>query len=368
MQKVFEGWVKRYLADEEAVVLVILLATALIAFATIGSILVPLIAALIFAFLLQGIVTGLNRLGLSHLLSVLLTFTLFVGLLAYFFIGMLPLVVRQATNLLNQVPGIFSSLQKVFLELPEKYPQFISPATAEELTKWISEGSASFAEHSLSYLVSSLPGLLALVVYLVLVPFLVFFMLKDKDELLSSLGTLFPKRRIVMLKIWDEMNVQLTNYVRGKAIEILVVGATTYIVFLLLGVNYAALLALLVGLSVIIPYVGAMLVTIPVVLVGFFQWGWSTEFFWLFVCYGVIQVLDGNVLVPVLFSEAVNLHPILIILAVLFFGGIWGIWGVFFAIPLATLVKVLYNTWPRTQQESQPTELEQPAAEDVVTD
>jgi putative permease len=138
--------------------------------------------------------------------------------------------------------------------------------------------------------------------------------------------------------------------VRGKAIEILIVGTVTYIAFLLLGVNYAALLALLVGLSVLIPYIGATVVTIPVLLVGYMQWGFSNEFFWLFGIYGVIQFLDGNVLIPVLFSEVVNLHPVFIIISVLLFGGIWGFWGVFFAIPLATLVKAVFNAWPRKAQ------------------
>jgi len=63
--------------------------------------------------------------------------------------------------------------------------------------------------------------------------------------------------------------------------------------------------------------------------------------------YVTIHVLDGNILVPILFSEAVNLHPVAIIVAVLVFGGIWGFWGIFFAIPLATLVKALLNAWPR---------------------
>lgn len=78
------------------------------------------------------------------------------------------------------------------------------------------------------------------------------------------------------------------------------------------------------GLSVLIPYIGAAVVTIPVAAIGLFQWGWSNEFFYLIITYGIIQLLDGNVLVPLLFSEAVNLHPVAIILAVLFFGGIWG--------------------------------------------
>ncbi|MGB2465802.1 MAG: AI-2E family transporter, partial [Porticoccaceae bacterium] len=115
------------------------------------------------------------------------------------------------------------------------------------------------------------------------------------------------------------------------------------------GLNYAALLALLVGLSVLIPYIGATVVTLPVLLVGYMQWGYSADFLWLFLVYGVIQFLDGNLLVPLLFSEVVNLHPVAIIVAVLFFGGIWGFWGVFFAIPLATLVKAVYNAWPRKE-------------------
>ena len=162
------------------------------------------------------------------------------------------------------------------------------------------------------------------------------------------LSDLLPAERPVMRRIWGEMNQQMANYVRGKVVEIALVGATTYVVFALLGVDYAALLGLLVGLSVVIPYLGAAVVTVPVLAVGYFQWGWGGEFLTLFIAYLVIQFLDGNVLVPILFSEAVNLHPIAIILAVLLFGGIWGLWGVFFAIPLATLVKALYNAWPRT--------------------
>jgi putative permease len=150
-----------------------------------------------------------------------------------------------------------------------------------------------------------------------------------------------------MQQIWHEMNLQTANYVRGKALEIVIVGVVSYVSFLVLGLDYAALLALLVGLSVLIPYIGAAVVTIPVLVVGYFQWGLGSEFMWLAIVYGVIQFLDGNVLVPLLFSEAVNLHPLIIILAVLVFGGLWGFWGVFFAIPLATLVKAMYNAWPR---------------------
>jgi putative permease len=166
---------------------------------------------------------------------------------------------------------------------------------------------------------------------------------------MGMMSSLLPSRRPVLMQIWHEMNLQMANYVRGKVLEIVIVAIVSYISFLALGLDYAALLALLVGLSVVIPYIGAAVVTIPVLMVGFFQWGWEAQFMWLAVVYGIIQFLDGNVLVPLLFSEAVNLHPLVIILAVLIFGGLWGFWGIFFAIPLATLVKAIYNAWPRNQ-------------------
>ena len=111
------------------------------------------------------------------------------------------------------------------------------------------------------------------------------------------------------------------------------------------------LLALLNGVSVLVPYIGAAVVTFPVALVAYFQWGFTSDFGILMGAYFVIQALDGNALVPVLFSEVVNLHPVAIITAVLVFGGLWGFWGVFFAIPLATLVQAVLTAWPTSAVE-----------------
>ena len=98
---------------------------------------------------------------------------------------------------------------------------------------------------------------------------------------------------------------------------------------------------------------GAAVATLPVFLVGVIQFGWTWDLAVIMIVYGVIQFLDGNVLVPLLFSEVVDLHPITIIVAVLAFGGVWGVWGVFFAIPLATLIKAIYKAWPRTPAGSE---------------
>ncbi len=197
---------------------------------------------------------------------------------------------------------------------------------------------------------SSLINVVAILIYAILVPLMVFFMLKDKQILMGGLRRFLPRNRTLVNRVWVEMNEQILNYIRGKVIEILIVGVISYVAFAMLGLRYSVLLAVAVGFSVLIPYIGAAAVTVPVAMVALFQWGLTPEFTWLMVVYTVIQVLTGNVLEPILFSEALNLHPVAIIIAVLVFGGLWGFWGVFFAIPLATLVKAVLNAWPKREE------------------
>ena len=205
----------------------------------------------------------------------------------------------------------------------------------------------TWGQSMLTYSYASLVSIITVIVYLILLPLLVFFFLKDKDTILAWFAQYQPSDHYLSHKVWGEVDMQIGNYVRGKFFEVLVLFVISFVVFWLMGLNYALLLAVLMGLSVIIPYVGATLVTFPVVIVAFFQWGTSDQFGYLILAYSIIQALDAVVLIPLLFSEVVNLHPVAIIVAILFFGGMWGFWGVFFAIPLATLVKAVLNAWPR---------------------
>ena len=94
------------------------------------------------------------------------------------------------------------------------------------------------------------------------------------------------------------------------------------------------------------PLFGAIFVTIPVAIVGYFQWGLDMNYLIFLATYLIIQALDGNVLFPLLIGREVNLHPVLIVLAILIFGGIWGFWGVLLAVPLATAIRAVIKSWP----------------------
>ncbi len=211
--------------------------------------------------------------------------------------------------------------------MPQRYPELANLEIVETVVTNAKNQAIGLGESVVKGSLASLVSLATLAVYLILVPLLVFFLLKDKDEMLSMASGILPKNRKLANKVWHEMNEQISNYIRGKVLEILIVGGVSYVTFAILDLRYSALLAVAVGLSVLIPYIGAAAVTVPVAIVGLFQWGLTPQFYWLLVAYGIIQALDGNVLVPVLFSEAVNLHPVAIIVAVLVFGGLWGFWG-----------------------------------------
>jgi putative permease len=343
MLTTFNKWFNQLFGDEESLILLLLLIGGVTLVVLMGDILAPLIAAVIFAFLLQGVDSFLRRWGVSERISLWLCYAMFISIFVISLIFIMPLVWNQLVNLFAELPRMLIAVKKAVIALEG---DLFSKEQLNGLVINASEQVAGLGQWVVSFSLANISNIIGILIYIILVPILVFFMLMDRDVILSWSGSFLPKKRPLMQKIWAEMNNQVANYARGKAIEIIVVGVVSYIAFLILDLNYAALLALLVGLSVVIPYIGAAVVTIPVLLVGFVQWGWGTDFAYLFVTYMVIQALDGNVLVPLLFSEAVNLHPIAIILAVLFFGGIWGLWGVFFAIPLATLVKALINAWP----------------------
>ncbi len=354
MLKIVQSWVRKYFSNEEAVIVFILMLLSVLVLMFFGNMLAPLLASIVIAYLLQGLVARLSRNGVPHIASVLLVFLLFLGVSLSVMFLLLPLIAAQLTSFVKEVPQMLTYTQSYVALLPEQYPEFVSQETVAQLGRELTAEASQLTQWVLSFSLSSIPVFLTVLIYIVLVPILVFFLLKDRVLITSALVQLLPSERNLMKRIWAESNTQFANYVRGKALEIVVVGVVTWAAFVWLGVEYAALLGVLVGLSVVIPFIGAAVVTVPVALVGLFQFGWSSDFIWLMVVYGIIQALDGNVLVPLLFSEVVNLHPIIIISAVLLFGGIWGLWGVFFAIPLATLLKAVFSAWPTHEQAEEP--------------
>ena len=354
MLEVVKGWLEKHFSDPQAIILASILVLGSVLVLYWGKILTPILASIIIAYMLEGVVRKLQGCGLPRLFGVLVSFFMFITFVTLLLFGLIPLVSKQLTQLIRDFPEILNRVQQLIMTIPEKYPVFPQGQINEMLAGFNTE-LVNLGQTLVSASLNSVVDVFTILVYMIVVPLLVFFLMKDKSDIQQWFKRFMPDERGLSYKVWKDVDVKMGNYIRGKMLEILIVGIATYIPFALLGLNYAATLSVIVGLSVIIPYVGATAVTIPVALIAWFQWGPSSEFAYVLIAYLVVQMLDGNVLVPLLFSEVVNMHPAAIIIAVMFFGGLWGVWGVFFAIPLATLVQSVLNAWPSIQ-EVEPTE------------
>lgn len=343
----FSDSLKRFLPNSQAVSLAIILIVSFVLIYSLSGILMPVFASIVLAYLLEGLVNKAESSGMSRLPAVYLVFSGFMGCLGFLLFYLMPLVSQQAVELVQLIPDIINRAQSEILRLPKTYPKLISESKIQQMMFAVQKELLTYGQNVLSLSAASVVGIVSAMIYLFLVPMMVFFFLKDKGQLISWFLQFMPKDRNLTVRVWEEVDIQIGNYVRGKFAEIFILWFVSYATFATMGLNYAMLLAVLMGVQVIIPYIGATLVTFPVLGVAYFQWGFGDDFMYIVIAYTIIQALDGVVLVPVLFSEAVNLHAIAIIVAILFFGGLWGFWGVFFAIPLATVVKAVLTAWPR---------------------
>lgn len=347
--EVIRDWFRRNFSDPQVVILATVLLAGTIAIVFMGRILAPVIASLIVAYLLDGIVERLERVGLRRMIAVAIVFIIFMAFLIFLFFGLAPMLSRQVIQVVQQLPEIITQVQKELVQLPERYPEVVSKEQIVGVMETLQREIGRYGQRVVNILVASVRSVILFVVYLVLMPLMVYFFLKDKKKILEWLAWFLPENRALVEQVWREVDDQIGNYIRGKVWEIFIVWIVSAATLHLLGLNYAMLIGLFVGLSVLIPYIGATVMAIPIALMGYFQWGWGIELFWVMLAYAIIQALDGNLLAPLLLSGVVNLHPIAIIVALFVFGGIWGFWGVFFAVPLATLVQAVLRAWPRKQ-------------------
>ena len=337
---------KKIFSNEETIVFSLGILLFFIIISYFGSILTPFLISVVVAYLLVGLQKKIQSYNVGENVSLIITFSIFIITGAALIVWLVPLLYIQLQAFVLDVPNLFNNFLDFMSDLPAKFPELVSSEQIAVFFQAVSEEISVIAQNIVKSSISGIQSTITILLYIILFPILVFFFLFDRKNIINGALKIIPGKREMFSNVWSEMDIQLSNYVRGKTIEIFIVGIVAAIIFSSLGLKYSALLSVLVGLSVIIPYVGAFLVTIPVVIVGLLQFGLGTQFYLLVGLYLLLQALDGNLLVPLIFSETVKLHPVVIILAVFIFGSMFGFWGVFFSIPIATFIKAVWNAWP----------------------
>ena len=338
-------WAHKYFSNPQVIILAFLLIGGSLLIFFLGEMLTPVFIAIILAYLLEGGVGMLQRYRFPRLAAVLVVYLFFLACMLILIIWLLPLLSRQIGQLVQDLPFMIASGRKELMQLPEKYPEFISREQIQLVLDYLTAEVTRWGQYLFTISLASVRGAITFLVYLILVPLMIFFFLKDKGIILNWFARFLPEERRLAAQVWNEVNHQISNYVRGKIWEILIIWWVSFIAFKFLNLPFALLLSFFVGLSVLVPYIGATVMFLPVGLIAFFEWGWGSQLAYTMLALAVIQALDGNLLVPLLLSGVVNLHPVAIIVAVLLFGGLWGIWGLFFAIPLGTLFHAVIRAW-----------------------
>ena len=337
---------RRIFSNEETIVFSLIILLTLIIFSLFIGVLTPFIISIIAAYLLVGLQKKIVTYNVPDNLATIFAFSIFIIIGAAMFVWLIPLLYVQLQSFVLDIPRLFNEFLNFVSSIPATFPDLVNSDQISVFFQAVSSELTSITQNIVKSSISGIQSTITVLLYVILFPILVYFFLFDRRNIIEGVLKIIPGDRAMLSQVWSEMDVQLSNYVRGKVLEIFIVGIAAAILFASFGLNYGALLAVLVGLSVLIPYVGAFSITIPIVIIGLLQFGLGSQFYLLIGLYLLLQFLDGNLLVPIIFSEAVKLHPIIIILAVFIFGNMFGFWGVFFSIPLATFIKAVWNAWP----------------------
>ena len=345
MANLIRAWCDKNFSHPDAIKIIVLITSFFLVIFFVGSFLTPVAISIILAYLLDGIIQKLYQFKVPKILSTCIVSCAAVGIVLVISLVLLPALWDQMAKLVQDIPDLISKGKVFVISFFEKYPEYSYTEIIESIFTNFNKEITAFSQFIITFSLASIPNIIILGIYLIMIPLLVLFFLIDKDKIIKAMKNYFSENS-QLIKIGHEINSKLGSYVRGKVIEMGIVALVASVTFVILGLEYALLLGCLVGISVFIPFVGAIFVTIPIIIIGLLQWGADSQFLWLCILYSIILFLDANVLVPFLFSGAMKMHPLTIIIAILLFGGLWGVWGVFFAIPLAVIIKSVLYMWP----------------------
>lgn len=220
-----------------------------------------MVISIVLAYLFASPVQWFEQWRFPHWLSVTVVYLFFLGLFVLALFGLLPLMWKQLVSMVHEFPRAINKGQIWMTELIHHYPKLFSVDLLANFALYLHQQSARIGQFILSFSLASIPGIIEIVLYFILVPLLVFFFLKDGKNIILWLSRFLPERRGLIRIVWYEMNQKIGAYVQGRLIEIIIVSSISVTTFALLGLQYAFLLGVLLGLSVIVPYIGAIIVT-----------------------------------------------------------------------------------------------------------
>ncbi|PAE17102.1 hypothetical protein CHH91_05345 [Virgibacillus sp. 7505] len=311
----------------------------------LGGLFLPFIIAGLIAYLLHPIIDFLASWRLPRWLSILVIYTLFFGLTGFLLYKGFPVLISQVKEFSHNLPALTQRYDH-YVQFMYERTAFL-PETVHDQMDAVLQGLEQRAEVFLKDLLHIWNKLPQVVIFLVVTPVIVFYMLKDTDKIGNAGLSLLPRRyrsRVKSLVLRIDNN--LGYYIRGVLLVSCIVSLLTWTAFTLIKLPYSLVLALLVGATNIIPYFGPIIGAVPAILVGITISPKTALLAGIMVF--IIQLIEGNLLSPFIVGKSIHIHPLLIIFALLVGGELGGIIGMIAAVPCLTIIKACLDTAKET--------------------
>ncbi|GGF78832.1 UPF0118 membrane protein YrrI [Paenibacillus albidus] len=305
-------------------------------FMFLKAILAPFLAAMIISYVLNPVVSLLSRRKMPRSIAVLLIYAVFLTAIAVIAINLIPMFIEQLEELNEHLPEMTLHAQGLMRHMNSR---LIPPGVEMGMNNWFFQLEDRLAK-GISHFLDHIGTTIGLLFNAFIVPFLVFYILKDFDVFERTVVSCLPRsKRKSIVRLLKDIDEALGNYIRGQFLVCLIIGVLAYIGYALIGMPYALLFASVVAVFNIIPYMGPFLGAAPAIIMA------STLSLRLVLLVAVVntlcQIVESNIISPQVVGRKLHLHPLLIIFALLVGGEVAGMLGLILAVPLFAAAKVV---------------------------
>lgn len=313
----------------------------------IYDIFITIIISIVLAYTLNPLINKLEKRGVKRLEGVLIIYISILGIFFILAFLIIPKSGREIKRLVTDLPIYFDQLSDLIDSLYSKYystlgglpPMFqgIEDVVMENIVKIESvvvEGLKSF--------VGTIIGMTSKIINIILTPILTLYFLVDKDHFVKMIKGWIPKKhRKDTIYLATTIDKSLSSFIKGRLLMSLYVGVFTSIMLFILGVDFAFVIGFVTGLFDIVPYIGPAMGFIPAIFFAFIES--PIKAVWVSILFVVIQWGENNVLAPKIIGENMGIHPLVILLAIIIGGGVFGVFGMIISVPLVAVFKIIYE-------------------------
>ncbi|MFD1336507.1 AI-2E family transporter [Oceanobacillus iheyensis] len=324
----------------------------------IGAVALPIIGAGILYYLTKPVMNFLVKRKVPKILSIIIVFLLIISVIALFVLFIWPIARDQANRLIESVPGMIKMVEDFISYWQQNYSsipdQVISAINdfAQDIPAYLENATSNI----FGFLGAFIGQLVSIVLGVILIPFFLFFMLKDGNKLVPFITQLFDEKKAKNLQnLLSKIDKVLTSFIQGQLLVSLAVGILLLIGYLIIGLQYSVILALFGMLMNVIPFLGPYIAVIPALLVGAFQD--PMNIFWVAIIMLVAQQIESTLISPNVMGQVLNLHPLTVITVILAAGSIAGFIGILFAVPIYAIIRTIaihfYQTYVKSKKDKE---------------